>query len=817
VPGTAAQAPPRRRRRRIRKLRLAALVGVLWLLAGTSFTFGLVAAVASEIPELDPAKGGRPAANSVVYANDGRTVLAVLRGDENRVLVEGKDIAPIMKHAIVAIEDRRFWEHRGIDLRGIARALWADIRQKRVVEGGSTITQQFVKNTLLDDERTIGRKVREAALAWQLEERTENKQDILTAYLNTIYFGNGAYGIQQAARVYFGKGARALELHEAALLAGIPADPSGYDPVAYPRRAEARREAVLRAMLEVGDITRGDFEAAREEPLPEPEEVRQPAIQGKAPYFANYVKEQLVDRYGPRRVFGGGIRVQTTIDLTLQELAREAVAEWLPDPDDPEVALVALDPQTGNVLAMVGGRSFRQSQFNLATQAQRQPGSAFKPFVLAAALEHGIAPSTTFESKPVSIPLGDREWTVSNHEDAYLGRIDLETATVHSDNAVYAQLARLLRPKRVVETAGRLGIASRLENYFSIALGAQAVNPLELARAYAAFATGGYRIDTETPRRPELGNRPRVIDAVVGPDGRVLDWNKPVRRQVLELRTAAHVNAILQATLERGTGQRALLGGVPAAGKTGTTENYGDAWFVGYTPQLVAAVWVGYAEQLRPMLTEFEGEPVTGGTFPALVWKSFMERATEHLELEPAPFPPPPSLGVETRAVVDRDGSVQLDNGLCRAPLEIAFFAGAAPERTADCKENEVVVPSVTGRRLAAARDRLEAQPLTAVVVYRPAQPGEPANVVVEQRPPRGRLSSFDEVTLVVARAEHGVVPDVRGVPVGAASERLASRGLRAEVSRYADGPAGTVVAQSPKPGTAAAREQVVELTVGRG
>jgi penicillin-binding protein 1A len=791
-------------------------VGVLWLLAGTSFTFGLVAAIASEIPDLDPAKQ-RTTANGIVYANDGRTVLAVLRGDENRVLVESEDIAPIMKHAIVAIEDRRFWEHRGIDLRGIGRALWADLRQQRVVEGGSTITQQFVKNTLLDDERTIGRKVREAALAWQLEERTENKQDILTAYLNTIYFGNGAYGIQQAARVYFAKGARVLELHEAALLAGIPADPSGYDPVAQPTRAEARRTMVLRAMLEVGDITREDFESARSRPLPKPEDVRLPATQGKAPYFTNYVKEQLVDRYGPQRVFGGGIRVQTTIDLTLQELAREAVAEWLPEPDDPEVALAALDPQTGNVLAMVGGRNYRDSQFNLATQGRRQPGSAFKPFVLATALEYGISPVTTLESRPVSIPLGDREWTVSNYEDTYLGRIDLETATVHSDNAVYAQLARLLRPKRVVETAKRLGVESRLENFFSIALGAQAVNPLELARAYAAFANGGYRIDTEVPRSQELGNRPRAIDAVLGLDGRVLDWNKPVRRQVLSPRTVAHVSQMLEATIERGTGQRARLEDRPAAGKTGTTENYGDAWFVGYTPQLVVAVWVGYPTELRPMLTEFDGEPVSGGTYPALIWKSFMEKALAHLELEPVAFASPPPSALEARLVVDRDGEVQLDNGLCRSPMEIAFFAGTAPDRTADCKENEVEVPTVMGRRLAVARERLAAQPLTAVVVYRPAKPGEPANVVVEQRPPRGRLSSFAEVTLVVARPEHGVVPDLRGAQVSTARERLAELDQRAEVSRYVDGPSGIVVSQSPKPGIAAAPDQVVELAVGRG
>jgi len=790
---------------------------VLWLLASTSFTFGLVAAIASEIPDLDPTKQ-RPTVNGIVYANDGKTVLAVLRGDENRVLVEGKEIAPMMKHAIVAIEDRRFFEHRGIDLRGIARALWADIREKRVVEGGSTITQQFVKNTLLDSDKTIGRKVREAALAWQLEQRTENKEDILTAYLNTIYFGNGAYGVQQAARIYFDKSAKALELHEAALLAGIPADPSSFDPVAHPKRAMARRELVLRAMVEQGDISQVDYELARTQPLPQAEDVRLPSIQGKAPYFANYVKEQLIDRYGAARVFGGGLRVQTTIDLTLQELAREAVAEWLPEADDPAAALVALDPQTGNVLAMVGGRNYRESQFNLAAQSERQPGSAFKPFVLATALEHGISPATRLESKQLSIPLGDRSWSVSNHEHAYLGLIDLETATVHSDNAVYAQLARLLRPRRIVATAKKLGIASPLENYFSIALGAQAVNPLELARAYAAFANGGYRVDTEPPpgRRPELGNRPRVVEAVLGQNGRVMDWNKPVKRQVLSPRTAGYVNLLLQGAMTRGTGMRAVVPGLPAAGKTGTTENYGDAWFVGYTPQLVVAVWVGYPTELKPMETEFDGEPVSGGTYPALIWKSFVEKAAEHLALEPVPFPPPPSLYQAGQRVVERDGEIQLDNGLCRGPVELVYFSGFGPTKTADCVENEVEVPDVRGATLAAARDRVAAQPLTPRVVYRAAKPGEPVGVVLDQQPRKGRLSSFDPLTLVVSKAEHGAVPDVRGVPVNVARERLRAVGAKAEVRAYVDGPPGMVVSQTPAAGVAAGPELVVQLAVAR-
>jgi penicillin-binding protein 1A len=790
-------------------------VGVLWLLAASSFSFGLVSAIASGIPALDPEQQQAIERNGYIYAGNGETVLAVLRGDENRVLVEWEEIAPIMKQAIVAIEDRRFFEHRGIDIRGIARALWTDIRHRSVVEGGSTITQQFVKNAYAESQRTLSRKVREAALSWQLEQRWE-KQRILTAYLNTIYFGNGAYGIQQAARVYFDKTAKALELHEAALLAGIPADPSRYDPVAHPQAAAARRETVLRAMLQVGNIAPADFRAARRMPLPQPDDVRLPGTRGPAPYFTNYVMEQLVDRFGAGQVFGGGLRVTTTIDLELQELARQAIAEWLPDTDDPEVALVALDPTTGDVLAMVGGRNYRASQFNLAAQGERQPGSAFKPLALAAALERGISPATTFESKPVTIHLGDRVWAVSNYEQAYLGRIDLETATVHSDNSVYAQLTRLVTPQRVVDTAVRLGITSPLESFFSIALGAQAVNPLELARAYSALANGGYRIDTAAGR-PEVGNRPRVVAAVTDQDGRVVDDMRPVSQQVLHPRTVGHVNLMLQKTIESGTGRRAALQGWPAAGKTGTTENYGDAWFVGYTPQLVVAVWVGYPSELRPMLTEFDGEPVAGGTFPALIWKSFMETALEHLDKEPVPFAPPPSEYAAPRLVVERDGKVMLDNGLCRGRIEILYFSGFGPEETADCKPNEVEVPRVTGQTLAAAKERLAAQPLTPVLVYVPAEPGQRVGVVVDQRPLQGRLSSFDSVKLFVPKPVHGVVPDLTGMPVDDARQQLAELGLRTEVRGYLDGPAGMVVWQSPRAGVAAQPEMVVELAVARG
>ena len=528
-----------RPRRRVRKRRLAALLLVLFVAAALSFTFGLVRAVASEIPALDPA-AQHADVDTVVYASNGKTVLAVLRGDESRVLVGTEDIAPIMRQAIVSVEDQRFFEHNGVDLHGIGRALWQDVRQQGIVEGGSTITQQFVKNAYIRNEQTLARKVREAALAWQLEQRW-SKDRILTAYLNTIYFGHGAYGIQQAARAYFKKSAKDLTLADSALLAGIPSDPSLYDPASNPRSAKLRRRHVLRMMLDQGKISRSQFRRADRAALPVLDDIRLPGTQGPAPYFVNYVKDDLVARYGAGRVFGGGLKVTTTIDLDLQLKARAAIESVLRNPNGPAAALVAIDPRDGAVKAMFGGRNFRQSQFNLAAQAKRQPGSSFKPIVLATAMNEGISPMTEFESKPVSIDAGDRIWKVTNYDHTYLGRVSLSRAIVSSDNSVFAQLTDLVGPKAIVKTARSLGIRSRLAPYFSIGLGSGAVSPLDMARAYATIANDGRRIDGS-----EFGNRPRVVQTVERFRSSRVDANVPSPKQVMDEGQAELLTQMLQ-------------------------------------------------------------------------------------------------------------------------------------------------------------------------------------------------------------------------------------------------------------------------------
>jgi penicillin-binding protein 1A len=766
-----------------------------------SFAYGVVVGIRGDIPQLDQVKQKERQRDGVIYDSSRQRILARLVGSESRKVVSSDEIAPVMKQAIVAIEDKRFFEHRGIDVHGILRAVWQDFQNKKIVQGGSTITQQFVKNAYLTSKRSLSRKLKEAALAWQLDQ-VWPKDKILTNYLNTIYFGNGAYGIERAAQVYFGHGASKLTLAEAALLAGIPSDPSLYNPVTDPKAARARRREVLQAMLDQKDITYNEYRLANRTPVPKSEDIHHLGIRGPAQYFVDYVKQQLVDRYGSGKVFGGGLKVVTTIDLGLQERARAAIAKWLSGAYNPAAALVALDPRDGRVLAMVGGENYRESQFNLAVQGERQPGSSFKPFVLAASLEQGISPTTVFESKPVTISLGDRDWYVRNYEGSNLGPIDLTSATIYSDNTVYAQLTRLVQPRSVVKVAHELGITSPLKSYFAIGLGAEAVNPLEMARAFGSFANGGKRIDGSI-----FGKQPRVVLSVNGKK------NEPKPHRAISEIDARIVTQILQQVVESGTGRRAALRDRPVAGKTGTTENYGDAWFVGYTPQLVVAVWVGYPNTLRPMLTEYHGEPVAGGTFPAVIFKSFMEKALPYLQDAPQAFPYPNTPSAESRRLVLRDGIFQLDNGLCRHTIAVAYFTGRVPAKRADCKPNEVEVPNVVGSTYDVARARLAAQPLTALVVYKPASPTQPLGVVVKQIPARGRLSSFDKVTIVFAKPLHGVVPKVVGLRLPQARRELE----RLKLKPVLRGNGAKIVRQRPTAGVAAAPGLRITLWVRGG
>ena len=648
---------PPRRRVRIKKLRVLALLVGLGALAAISTLFGMLMAVASDLPALE-----EPAStNSVMVDRDNREI-GLLTGNQRRIYLNEWDVAPVMKHAMVAIEDKRFFTNDGVDLRGTARALWQDIVAREVVQGGSTITQQFVKTSLAaEDDRTLLNKLREAALAYHVT-RKWTKQRILRNYLNSIYFGNGAYGIESAARVYFGKQhggcgergadpcASLLEPHEAALLAGIVQSPSGYDPLEHPAAAKQRRDVVLDRMRAQGYITQVQHDQSVAEPVPGRTDLQFPREDTAHPYFTSWIKQQVVDKLGggqvgARLAFEGGLRVRTTIDGKFQQAAQTAIDQWLGAPGGgPRASLVALDNRTGEVRAMVGGDDYAARPFNLATQGQRQPGSAFKPFVLAEALKAGIPASSGWESKKMvfKVPGSSERFTVNNYEDAYAGPTTLGKATYLSDNAVYAQVGIQVGTERIARLARRMGIRSPVSDNWAMTLGGlrQGVTPLDMAHAYETLATGGrFVYGTMSPGEMRKGSIRRpgpvgitAIGRGAGQDFHAVELpsgararNRTRRTQVLDPAIAGEVTSLLKGVVKYGTGTRAQLSDVEAAGKTGTTENYGDAWFVGYTSDYTVAVWVGYPDQFKPMKTEFQGEPVAGGTYPAGIWRTFME------------------------------------------------------------------------------------------------------------------------------------------------------------------------------------------------
>ena len=563
-----------------------------------------------------------------------------------------------MQHAIIAIEDRRFYTNDGVDLKGIARAAVQDVTNKKAVQGASTIPQQFVKLQLAaENKRTVFQKLREAALAYHLS-RTWSKERILRNYLNSIYFGNGAYGIESAARIYFsynhsdcggqGRPACASELQpqEAALLAGMVSSPSGYDPMAHPKAARDRRDLVLLRMLQQGFLTRSQYDTARAATLPTKGDLTFPREETEFPYFTSWIKQQVVDRLGGGQdgaqiAFGGGLTVKTTIDARLQNAAQPAINSWLPNSSGPHAALVAIHNSDGEVRAMVGGNDklYNSSPFNLATQGQRQPGSAFKPFVLAEALKQGISPNSTWESaKKTYILKGGERFTVNNYGDAYAGARTLLAATTYSDNSVYAAVGKKVGPAKVAKLARRMGIRTPISHNLAIALGGlrQGVTPLDIAHAYETFAEGG-RLTYGT-LSPGATNKSLPVPGPVGIRGILQGKHpKPVevgdeklvnrvkRRRVISQSISSEVASILQTVVGEGTGVDAQIPGVVIAGKTGTTEDYGDAWFVGWTKEYTVAVWVGYPDRFQPMRTEFRGTPVAGGTFPANIWRTFME------------------------------------------------------------------------------------------------------------------------------------------------------------------------------------------------
>jgi penicillin-binding protein 1A len=608
----------RKRRGQIRKLRMrkrvivAALILSPFVLVAATLGGEAVFSSSCNLSALRPVAVGQ---NSVVYAADG-SELGVIPAEHNRTPVSWGQMSSWIPKATVAIEDRRFYQHGGIDPIGIARAVVADVRAGKIVQGGSTITQELVRNLYLSRAQTLQRKLTEACLAIKLG-RHWSKQHILTAYLNQVYYGNHAYGIEAAAETYYSEPARALTLDQAALLAGLPQAPSIYDPFVRPEDALARRDEVLHALLTTDDISSEQYIAAKaDRRLDLHPGTRYTSIH--EPYFFGYVEDLLQQEYGSNTVREGGLKVYTTIRPGLQRAATAAVTHVLDRPTDPASAIVSIDPSNGAIRAMTAVTPGKTgNQFNFVTSGARQPGSTFKTIALTTAVSEGLNPfTTTYLSAPFYYaPL---KWNVQTYEHTYAGDELLSSATIQSDNTVYARLALDVGAQNIVDMARKLGIrTSVLTPNPSIALGAESVTPLEEASAYATLAAGG------------VYSKPMAITRVVLPDGKVdtsAGWGKPQQQRVIPDWVASTVTQVLIENMLYGTGRAAHVAGRTDAGKTGTTDNYADAWFSGYTPRLEATVWIGYPQGEIPML-DVHGIAVSGPTFPANIWHLFMETA----------------------------------------------------------------------------------------------------------------------------------------------------------------------------------------------
>jgi len=613
---------------------------------------------------------------------------------EERDLVRLNDLPPHLVDTILSIEDIRFYQHFGVDMKSIVRAMWVNLKNRAIVQGGSTVTQQLVKNFYLNQERTLVRKFNELFMALLLELRYP-KAEILEAYLNEIYWGQsgtmGVFGVGEASRFYFGKRPQQLTLGESAMLAGMIKSPNIFSPFNEPERARARKALVLRRLLSLGKIGEPEYQTALAEPLPKHHPAGQTRV---APYFVDFVRQQLVEHYSPEVLNSEGLKIFTTLDMQLQVAAERSLERGLDrlERSYPELhrkdpieklqgSLIAMQPQTGQIKAMVGGRDYGTSQFNRATQAVRQPGSLFKPFVYAAALIHGVTPEggsytpvTRIDDAPVVLLTKNNKkvWTPQNYDKNYHGPVTLRTALEQSLNVATVRLAQQVGTGRVIEMARSLGIRTPLQDVPSIALGTSEVIPLEIASAYNAIANGGMRTE------------PLAIKEVVKADGRVLERRTLEMTQVLTPQQAFLLTYLLQGVVDRGTAARVRAMGFirPAAGKTGTTSHYNDAWFTGFTPELLSLVWVGFDQTQPPrpgsedsldILEEDGGARLTGAVAALPIWTEFMTAATSGLP--ETQFTPPPGIMFE---------KVDLATGLianrhCPGGVQEAFIEGTQP------------------------------------------------------------------------------------------------------------------------------------------
>jgi penicillin-binding protein 1A len=601
-----------RRSRNLRALFLAGLVFAAGGLCGAGL--GALLALTRDLPSIRGLESFRPSAATRLLSTEGKVIGEFFV--EKRLPISLAEIPPYLKQAVIAVEDQRFYAHAGIDWRGVLRASVKDVLAGRIVEGGSTITQQLAKLLFLDSERTLRRKFKEALLSLQIERRYR-KDEILALYLNQIYLGSGAYGVEAAANIYFGRHVWELDLSECALIAGLSRAPSLYSPLVHPDRALARRALVLKRLRETDAITEDQYRSALGKPL---QLAPSRGSGGSSLYFADYLRPQLEEALGENLIYRGGLTVQTTLREGWQRIAEQAIRNGLStleqrhggggeESESPQGAVVILDAATGMIRAMVGGRDYGTSQFNRAFQAERQPGSAFKPIIYAYALERGYSPSDRIYDSPVSYPQPDgTRWEPHNYSGRFDGEMTLRHALEVSQNIVAIKLLERLGPTSVVEFAHKLGIQSTLQPNLSLALGTSEVSLLDLASAYQVFARGG------------LWVQPSAITDVLDANGRSLWKPVPGSSLVCSQQTASVLTDMLTGVIQRGTGKAASKLAWPLAGKTGTTENFRDAWFVGYSPSVVASVWVGYdsGQELGPR--------ETGAQAALPIWVEIMEK-----------------------------------------------------------------------------------------------------------------------------------------------------------------------------------------------
>ncbi|MGI6036361.1 MAG: penicillin-binding protein 1A [Limnochordia bacterium] len=605
-----------------RPWRLALIILVFSFSIGVGILAGMFAGFLRSAPTLEQVEFN-PDLTTYVYDIHGDVIARFF--NENRIKAPLDAIPQDLQNAFIAIEDDQFRNHYGLNFRGILRALWTDLRRGGIYQGASTITQQLAKNAFLSHERTWSRKLRE--LLWTIQiERKYSKDEILESYLNVIWFGHGAYGVEAASQTYFGKSVDQLNLPEAALLAGIPRGPGLYSPFISPEAAVKRRNVVLNRMHDLGYITAAQAEEAKQAPLGTVDQISRPY---RAQYFVEYIRRLMMQRgYTEEELRGGGLRIYTTLDLSIQNKAEKALLEGLPQGKadengitQPQGALIALDPRTGHILAMVGGRG-GQDFFNRAVDAERQPGSAIKPFIYTAAVERGYTPGTVIVDEPVSYvnQYTKETWSPVNYDRRFRGPITLREALEQSINIVAVKLLDSIGVDGAIKVAKQMGITTLVEQgrvhdrNLAFALGGltRGVTPLEMAAAYGVLANQGIRTE------------PMAILRIVGPDGSVLEENRPQREIVLREQTSYIITDMLRGVIERGTGRSANIGR-PAAGKTGTTDDYTNAWFVGYTPEIVAAVWIGND---KPSRMFYEGVNIGSGR-AARIWSDFAKKALD--------------------------------------------------------------------------------------------------------------------------------------------------------------------------------------------